>query len=208
MFGKRTKVFVIGRNKTGTTSMAKALRSMGLRPGNQVKAELLIEDWAKRDFRGIVKCCKPADAFQDIPFSLDYTYQVMDFAFPDSKFILTIRTSSQEWYDSLIKAHTKIVGKNRLPTADDLKQFHYRKTGWLWRNHQLIYGIDEQSLYDQEIYIKHYECHNQRVLDYFRRRPKDLLVLNLSDSDAMQSLCEFLGVSADNQTMPHLNWSK
>jgi hypothetical protein len=205
---KRKKIFVIGRNKTGTTSLGHTLHSLGFRIGNQPKAELLIEDWAKRKFHNMVNYCKTADAFQDIPFSLDYTYQAMDYAFPGSKFILTVRNSSGKWYESLTRFHTKIVGKNRLPTADDLKQFPYRKTGWLWRTQQLVYGIDEHSLYNKEIYIKHYDSHNQTVLNYFRHRPEDLLVLNLSDSDAMQSLCEFINIKFANQTMPHLNISK
>jgi hypothetical protein len=205
---KRKKVFVIGRNKTGTTSIGRALNKLGFKLGDQVKAELLMEDWALRDFAKIVKYCQKADAFQDVPFSLDYTYQIMDYAFPDSKFILTVRNSATEWYESLIRFHTKAVAKNRLPTADDLKDYPYRKPGWLWRQQQLIYGVDEDSLYDREIYIQHYKAHNKRVIEYFRHRPDDLLELNVADPNAMKSLCRFLGVKAENFTMPHLNISK
>ncbi len=205
---KRTKIFVIGRNKTGTTSTGFALSSFGFRIGNQTEAELLVEDWFKRDFRRIAKYCKNADAFQDVPFSRNYTYQIMDYAFPGSKFILTVRNSPEEWYDSLTRYHTKIVGKNRLPSAGDLKQFSYRSTGWLWRQQQIVYGIDETSLYDKEIYINHYISHNQNILEYFQDRPEDLLVLNLSKPTAMQSLCNFLNITFNNQVMPHLNKSK
>ena len=48
------KVFCIGRNKTGTTSVERALQDMGYRLGNQRAGELLLEDWARRDFRRIV----------------------------------------------------------------------------------------------------------------------------------------------------------
>jgi hypothetical protein len=73
---------------------------------------------------------------------------------------------------------------------------------------QLYYGIDEHTLYDKKIYIKHYESYNKRVLYYFRYRPEDFLVLNLSDSDAMQSLCDFLNTNFAYQAMPHPNISK
>ena len=205
---KRTKIFVIGRNKTGTTSTGSALASFGFRIGNQVEAELLSEDWFKRDFHRIVKYCKNADAFQDVPFSRDYTYQILDYAFPGSKFILTVRNSPEEWYESLTRYHTKIVGKNRLPTEGDLKKFSYRSTGWLWRQQQIVYGIDETSLYDREIYINHYISHKHKILDYFRNRPEDLLVLNLSKPGAMKSLCKFLNITFTNQVMPHLNKSE
>ena len=208
LMGKsQSKVFVIGRNKTGTTSIGQALANMGFKVGDQSKAELLIEDWAQRKFHNIVNYCETADAFQDIPFSNEYTYVVMDYAFPGSKFILSVRDSSEDWYESLTRFHTKIVGKNRLPTADDLKQFPYRGTGWLWRNHQLIYGIDEHTLYDKELYIQHYEMHNKKVKEYFKYRPDDLLVLNLSHSDSMKALSEFLAVSIPKHGMPHLNRS-
>ncbi len=205
---KNRKIFVVGRNKTGTTSVGQALSSLGFRLGDQSEAELLMEDWAKRSFNNIAEYCRTADAFQDVPFNLDYTCQIMDYSFPDSKFILTVRNSPQEWYESLTRFHTMILGKNRLPTADDLKQFPYRRTGWLWRAHQLVYGIDEHTLYNKELYIRHYEAHNQRVLDYFRHRPEDLLVLNLSNPESMRSLCEFLDIPVTDQVMPHLNRSK
>ena len=205
---KRTKIFVIGRNKTGTTSTGSALASFGFRIGNQTEAELLSEDWFKRDFRRIVKYCKNADAFQDVPFSRDYTYQIMDYAFPGSKFILTVRNSPEEWYVSLTRYHTEIVGKNRLPTEGDLKQFSYRSTGWLWRQQQIVYDIDESSLYNKDIYLNHYISHNQRIMDYFIDRPEDLLVLNLSKPTAMRSLCEFLNITFSGQVMPHLNKSE
>jgi len=203
----RRKIFVIGRGKTGTTSMGQVLSDMGFRVGNQAKAERLMEDWAQRKFHNIVEYCKSADAFQDAPFSNDYTYQVMDYAFPESKFVLTIRNSAEEWYESLTRFHTKIIGKGRLPTADDLKNFDYREKGWLWRFHKTVYGIDEYSLYDKGLYIQHYEMHNNRVQDYFKYRQGDLLVLNLSDSNSMTALCNFLDKPVVKQTMPHLNRS-
>ena len=207
-FKRRAKVFCIGQNKTGTTSVEAVLKQLGYTMGKQAKAELLIHDWAKRDFRKIVKFCRSADAFQDIPFSNDFTYEIVDYAFPDSKFILTIRNNKNEWFESIKRFHTKLIGKERLPTVDDLKAYSYRFKGWMWENMQLKYGIDETSLYDYDIYTEQYEKHNQRVIEYFKYRQDDLLVLNLSDNDAIKSLYEFLGYEYDGTAMPHLNRSK
>lgn len=202
------KLFVIGCNKTGTSSLEQALSSLGFRMGSQKVGESLIEDWAQRKFDNLVKFCNTADAFQDVPFSLDYTYQILDHAFPGSKFILSVRNNSEEWYESLTRFHTKIVGKNRLPTAEDLKQHpYYEKAGWLWRAHEVMFGIDEHSVYNKEIYIQFYEMHNQRVQHYFKFRPDDLLVLNVAEPDAMRRLCQFLGLPVCRQAMPHLNRS-
>ncbi|WP_415408327.1 sulfotransferase [Sulfurovum sp. CS9] len=156
----------------------------------------------------MVKFCKSADAFQDIPFSNDFTYEILDYVFPDSKFILTVRDSKDEWFESMKRFHTKLIGKERLPTADDLKVYPYRYKGWMWENVQLKYGIDETSLYNYKIYTDQYERHNQAVIEYFKYRPDDLLVLNLSDDDAMKGLYEFLGFKYDGSVIPHLNQSK
>ena len=94
------KIFCVGRNKTGTTSLEQALRGFNYRLGNQRQGELLLDDWARRDFRRIAQLAASADAFQDTPFSLPFTYQTLDAAFPGSKLILTLRSSPQDWYES------------------------------------------------------------------------------------------------------------
>ena len=199
------KVFCIGRNKTGTTSLEAVFALLGFRLGNLFAGQRLISAWGRRDFKPITDFCLTASAFQDIPFSLSFTYQALDQAYPSSKFILTVRESPDEWFQSLTRFHTKIVGKGRLPTAADLQEF---ANGWLWRTQQLILGIDAQTLYSPEIYKAHYLAHNGQVVDYFRHRPADLLVINLGDKDAMERLCSFLGFSGGGLKIPHLNRSR
>jgi hypothetical protein len=72
---RKVKIFGVGFNKTGTTSLACALESFGFRLGKQNKAELFLADYSLRQFHRIVKFCKKGDAFQDIPFSLNYTFE-------------------------------------------------------------------------------------------------------------------------------------
>src|SRR5207244_3918052 len=83
------KVFGIGFNKTGTTSLEKLLRKFGFTIGNQAAAETLAEEWLhhKRIDR-IIRFCHTADAFEDIPFTFPDIYRELDQAFPNSKFIL------------------------------------------------------------------------------------------------------------------------
>ena len=94
------KVFCVGANKTGTTSIGEFLKETGYRVAPQIPAERFINTWAIRDFRLLFQFCRKYEAFQDIPFSLDYTFQFLDFNFPNSKFILTIRSSAEEWLES------------------------------------------------------------------------------------------------------------
>jgi hypothetical protein len=161
-----------------------------------------------RDFRRIIQYCETAEAFQDIPFSLDYTYQILDYAFPGSKFILTVRNSADEWYQSVIRFHALITGAKGRPTVDDLISYPSpHGKGWLWRVQQKVYGVNEKNLYDETLYQQYYLNHNRQILEYFKFRPNDFLVLNLSNSLAMQSLCEFLDIQYTGQKMPHLNQS-
>lgn len=210
-FRKKEKVFCIGQNKTATTSMEAILKSLGYKMGSQYEGEILIKEWTLRDFNKIIKLCKTADAFQDVPFSNDFTYQVLDYVFPKSKFILTIRNNKDEWYESVKRFHTKTIGKDRLPTANDLKEYRYNKKrlkGYLWETQRVKFGINESTLYDYKIYTDQYEMHNNRVKEYFRYRPNDLLIINLAEENAMEKIYTFLGVKYRGEEMIHLNASK
>ncbi len=213
LFSKsRPKVFCIGRNKTGTTSLARALRELGYKVAPQKPAELLTEDWAVRSFGKLVRFCRRFDAFQDTPFSLNFTYAALDQAFPGAKFILSIRRDADEWFDSVLRFNRRMLRLDAPPTAKDLAGFDYcgdpSRKGELWRRHQLVYGVDEESAFrDRETYTRHYEFHNACVRDYFRHRPHDLLELNVSEPDAMERLCRFLNISYRGQKMPHENAS-
>lgn len=118
----KEKIFCVGNSKTGTTSLESTLHGFGYKLGNQIKAELLIFDWYKRDFRNIIKLCKTADAFQDAPFSLPFTFIKLDQYFKNAKFILTIRDTPEQWYNSLTKFHSKLWldGKNII-SVEELK---------------------------------------------------------------------------------------
>jgi hypothetical protein len=202
------KIFCVGFNKTGTTSLGAALQAFGFRLGDQVEAESYMDDWARRNFRRLKRYCESADAFQDVPFSLDYTYVALDDEFPGSKFILTVRNNADEWFESLVRFHEQLIGRGRTPTAQDLQEFGYGGgDGWFWRAHTQIFDVDERTLYDRAHYIRSYHCHNEQVRNYFRNRRQDLLVLNLGDPGAISALGDFLGVDATTVNMPHLNKS-
>ncbi len=209
-YTEKPKIFCIGHNKTGTTSLQSALvDELGYLFGSQWESETLLEDWSIRDFRRIIEFCKTAEAFQDVPFSLAYTYQMVDYAFPGSKFILTIRSSSEEWYNSTIRFYKKLFRTSEKITLEQIKNYSGgNDMGWLWRFQQYVYGATEDTLFDKELYLSYYEKHNAQILEYFKYRPKDLLVLNLSDPSAMRSLYNFLGVKYTGQVMPHLNRSQ
>jgi len=209
---KETKVFCIGRNKTGTTSLAWFFRHNGYKVGNQEKAELLMPDWKRRDFTRIIDYCKTADMFQDVPFSLDDTYKVVDQAYPGSKFILSVRSSPEEWFNSLLSHHSKRFSTTpgMPPSEEDLRQFKYRKKykGWLLFAFEATFGYPSVPLYDKQTYMAYYNTHNSKVINYFESKPESLLILNLSEAHAFEKLCAFVGLdSLRAKEIPHLNRS-
>lgn len=201
-----TKYFCIGRNKTGTTSLKKAFEELGFVVGFQREAEFLMEDYFKDDFKRLIKYCATAEVFQDVPFSLPNTYKVLDKEFPNSKFILTVRDSSEQWYNSVTKFHSKRFGNGVLPNRLVLKEVSYVHKSWLYNNFIRKYGInDTDELYDKQKLIAHYEKHNQEILDYFKNRPQDLLVINLSNKESYTLFCDFIRVKSDKNSFPWEN---
>jgi hypothetical protein len=201
----KPKVFCVGRNKTGTTSMARALREMGYVVGIQSLAERLIDDCARRDFRRLFLYCHTAQAFQDMPFGMPFTFQALDRRFPRSKFVLTVRDSPEQWYASLTRFHMALFGGQRLPTAADLRAAAYVRPGWAYNAFRLAYGTPDDDLYNRDVLIAGYLSHNQSVTDYFQHRPGDLLVLNVAQPDAYDRLCRFLGRPCTGRAFPHEN---
>ncbi len=201
------KVFCIGFNKTGTTSLGEALSELGLSTAPQRPAENLIDAWAKRDFRKLIKFCKTAgNAFQDVPFSLPYTYVILDNYFPNSKFILTVRNDSEEWYNSYVNYHAKIWSKSaKVPTKEDLLDAIYIYKSRPWHTNRLLFTTPKELPYKKEVLIEFYENHNKSIIEYFRHKPGMLLKLNVAESGSYQKLAKFLNVKTNKTDFPWLN---
>jgi hypothetical protein len=200
----KQKIFCIGRNKTGTTSFARAMMRLGYIVGNQRKAEMLFYEYTDGNFDPIIEYCKTAQVFQDFPFSAANTYKHLDKAFPGSKFVLTVRDSPEQWYNSLINFHSKIFGKGKIPTKQDLQNAVYIWKGRPWQINRL-YGTPEDDPYNKDILINNYMQHNLEVMDYFKDRPNDLLVINVGEKDSYSKLMSFLNIDSPYSEFPWEN---
>lgn len=203
---KKEKIFCIGLNKTGTTTIETVLKDFGFKLGVQSKAELLAEDWFKRDFKKIIKYCNSADAFQDIPFSLPFTFAFLDQYFNNAKFILTIRDSPEQWYNSITKFHSKLWANGKeLPTAKELKAAKYRYKGYAFEINRYMFNSPLDNPYDKNVLLDYYINHNYSVIEYFRSKPAKLLVVNVAESDDYLKLCEFLKKQPLHEGFPWKN---
>jgi hypothetical protein len=196
---QKSKIFCVGANKTGTTSVEHALIEHGIKLGSQSKAEFLLDSYIKRDFNPIIKYCKSAKAFQDVPFSLPFTYQVMDHEFPGSKFILTVRDTEEEWYRSITSFHGKLFANGEVPTFADLENANYRYKGFMSSIFESVFLTDTADPYNEKALKRFYRKHNSDVQEYFKFKD-NLLVINLREDNAYQRFCEFLNLDAQGRT--------
>lgn len=203
LFHRNTsKIFCIGFNKTGTTSLYHALLREGLKVGDQPTAERLLASYVDGNFDPIVEYCKTARAFQDVPFSMPNTYRHLCHAFPDAKFILSVRDSGDQWYESQLRFAAKRLG--RTPTLKDLKEAEYCWKGWSYQYHQAVFG-NGVEFEDKQAKIHTYEQHIADVQNFFRDKPGQLLVLNVGEEGSFSKFCQYLGIRSKHTAFP---WAK
>lgn len=200
------KIFCIGLNKTGTTSIQKAFIDLGFAVGDQRTAELMLRTCNEGEFSALIEYCRGAQVFQDVPFSLPDVYKVLDLAFPGSKFILTVRDSPEVWYQSLVSFQSRLFGQGSPPTPEDLRNAEYVWKGWMWEV-MCSQGLKDpaHALFDPEERMRLYQAHNQDVRSYFKDRPEDLLDINLKDPDAWDKFCRFIGIGVKSGGFPWEN---
>jgi hypothetical protein len=201
------KIFCIGFNKTGTTSLETALIDLGFNIGNQKQGEALLSNWYQRDFKEIINLSKKATVFQDVPYSLPYTYMPLDMHFKNAKFILTERDNEEQWYNSMVKFHSKLWSDGiKTPTVNQLKDNTYRYKGFAYDYMRFVYGkIVETNPYQKETLIEVYTNHSKSIKTYFESRPEKLLAINVSNTSDYGKLCKFLNKPQRRQGFPWEN---
>jgi len=205
------KIFCIGMNKTGTTSLSEEFKRLGFTVASQITGERLFPECMGEGSEEFWRYCDIHQFFQDIPYSIPKFYRVMDVKYPSSRFILTVRDSSDQWYESLKRFHTKLrhIGSvNKLPTSSNLKDSKYIRPGWLYDVHNTLFDVPDNYPYNRDILIKTYEDHIVDVKEYFKDRESDLLILNLGEEGSYQKFLKFIGKDSPFSKFPHKNSSR
>jgi Sulfotransferase domain len=175
----KPKVFCIGFHKTGTTSLQRALTKLGYRVRGSFGTRE--PDIASRVLDMAVRMVDDYDAFEDNPWPI--LYRELDERFPGSRFILTRRPA-----DAWIRSQLKDFARTETPMRR-----------WIYGEHA---GCPEGH---EDVYVARYERHNREVLEYFRDRPSDLLVIDLPGESGWKRLCNFLGHPVPDIPFPHAN---
>ena len=174
------KVFVIGLQKTGTTSVQYALSLLGYRVGGTLRpGELTIPEGL---LNKVIELSHRYDAAADHPWSL--FFRELDAEHPGSRFILTTR-DPDHWYSSVCKHFGDT--ENRMRT---------------W-----IYGPGAPTE-NRERYIDRLLRHEREVREYFADRPGDLIEIEVARGHGWAEICPFIGKATPKRPFPRLNVAK
>ena len=130
----------------------------------------------------VVELAEQFDALTDSPV-ISYM-ELLDRFYPTAKFILTVRDTN-EWLASC-QQHLAIT------PVEQIKK-------WKLLNRRAIYGITH---FDEQIFRKVYQAHEDRVRAYFARWPGKLLVMNICAGEGYEMLCPFLGLPIRQEEFP------
>lgn len=174
------KVLGCGWAKTGTTTLGEALRLLGFQHQSQ---DLVLADHLP-DTKAIVNAAV-AESFEDWPWLL--LYREFDQAFPDCRFILTVREPTQ-W----LRSYRKHIGSQGVatPAMNALRS--------------KLYGLPFPEVSDAQL-IDRYERHNREVRAYFADRPAKLLEVDWSQGAGWAELGSFLDRPIPDVPFPHAN---
>lgn len=175
----KPKVFCIGFQKTGTTTLETCLQILGYNVTSIFGKHTPVEQMRREFVAEGLRIASQVDAVQDMPWPL--LYRELDTHYPGARFILTLR-SEDAWWRSIL-GH---FGSRVAPLQ------------------QLTYGDGHGApLGNEALYRQVYRDHNRGVLAYFADRPGDLLVLDLSKEATWKPLCDFLGEDVPQVPFPH-----
>jgi len=178
------KVFGIGLNKTGTSSLGRALKKIGFSRHVGCHLESL-KNLKNGNLNPIFDLVDKNNCFEDWPWPL--MYRELYEKYQDAKFILTTRKTPDIWYESLCKHATR-----KGPTE-------HRK---------LAYGHSMPHDY-KEHHIQFYLDHNEEVIEFFENNdPDKLLVVSWENGDGWEEICDFLGKEIPETPFPHLHNSQ
>nr|XP_039263583.1 uncharacterized protein LOC120339504 isoform X1 [Styela clava] len=208
------KIICAGLQKTGTKSIAEALRILGYDVHDAFEQLLYDRElWDKivantvttEDYQRILR---DVDAVIDWP-AVAVWEQIME-AFPDAKVILTIRSNEDEWYGSM-KNQCKVTN-NYVPTNEIVQQllFHVIAGPLASRIYKLetefmsaCLGIPRMygSVMTETFLRSRYRQHNLYVNSICPE--KKLLIYNVKEG--WEPLCRFLNKEIPEQTFPKVN---
>jgi len=130
------------------------------------------------------------DAVTDITVSC--RFRELDQKYPGAKFIYTVRDEAS-WITSC-KGHWKRLERLRGKPAITLFA------------EEAEIALYKTLAFNKMKLLRAYRRHHASVMEYFRNRPDDFLVLNIIEGDGWDQLCGFLKKPVPSVEFPHRNY--
>jgi hypothetical protein len=105
-----SKIFCIGYNKTGTTSVGKSIEALGFRHSSFNK-KVWRDFYANNNLEKILDYTAKFDSFDDLPWLKEDMIPVLDQKFPNSKFIY-LQRDEESWQRSYKMWRLKLFGEH------------------------------------------------------------------------------------------------
>ena len=109
------KVFCIGYNKTGTTSLGESLIMLGYKHSSY-NDKVWLKYYANNEIVKILQYTAKFESFDDLPWLKEDMIPVLDRVFPNSKFIYLTR-DEESWQNSIYHWTHKMTGE--YPDVDE-----------------------------------------------------------------------------------------
>ena len=144
------KVFCIGYNKTGTTSVGKAIESLGFFHSSFNKK--VWRNWYKRDkIDKVLKYTSKFDSFDDLPWLKEEMIPILDRTFKNSKWIYLVR-EEKSWKTSFRNWSYKKLGE--YPNVDEKYQNYLKHQSFVLdyfkdRDCLLVVNVQEVGAYSK-----------------------------------------------------------
>lgn len=179
------RIFGIGWQKTGTTSLTEAMRILGIFSWHFAPWAIGADNYRTYPPRSHLDTTSIIDYsfVSDSPICMGY--RQLDEEFPGSLFVMTTRTPDL-WLESALRHFDNQLAEDACIHGID--QWAYGISG----------GIDRETLLNQFI------RHETEVRDYFSGR-SDFLEIDVAHGNTWGKLCQFLGISARDRKFPHRN---
>ena len=187
------KIFGVGLNKTGTTTLEECFVVLGLGPispsSGDDDAHRCTRQALAGTYQPAVEYARRYRCFQDRPWNIGELYRELATAFPDARFVLT-RRAPQRWWRSV---------ERWLSVSKPGKLDEYCRH----------LGVDPALAAPgvhalREPMLERYSRHNQEVVDFFAGSGR-LLVIDFESAAGWEELCDFFELPVPAEPLPHAN---
>ena len=175
--------------KCATTSTSNFVEYYGYKTLHWIGAEIIKERVPSDQKKFYIDFAEQYDCISDEPYHM--LYKDLDEKYSSSKFIFVNRDAGEHALSRL-----KFNKKNSLNKA---------LNDWPYVDLKEEYFLEKTSDSDFFSLVNNYNYHKKMVLDYFQNK-KNLLYLELNESDKESKICNFLNLSkSPSIKFPHLN---